>query len=471
MVDMRTMITTCMDFMISIGNALWGLPLIIMLFAISIIYTAGTKGFQFRYFGHIIKNTFGKNVFGTKNSERGISSFKAFCTALCNTLGTGNIAGVGVAISLGGPWAIFWIWVACLLAMIIKYGEIALGVKYRETDPETGMYCGGYMWYVEKGLGRNWKWIGVVYALFYAVTTAVNGPAVQTNSITATAVQYLPIPSIFIGIFVAILLALILIGGLVRISNFAGRVVPAMALVYFVGTLYVLVMNIGNIPGTFGMIIYSAVHDTQAIAGGFGGAGVAMAVRYGFARGFFSNGAGCGDAPFIHSSADVKHPVEQAMWGVSEVFVDGITCTCTALVILSTGAWETGKRGIALTLEAFSRAFQSQVAGGIFISIILAAFAVTTAVAGAYIGETCLRYIFRDQKKHKWVFILYRISICFSAIMGSSEMFVKNLERVWLLSDFYIAICTILSIIVLFLMRKEVYTLTDEYKESVSQKQ
>lgn len=459
------LLTVIDEILIPVGNFLWGMPLIIMLFGIALVYTIGTRGFQFRYFGYILKNTFGKNIAGQRNTMSGITSFKAFCTALCNTLGTGNIAGVGIAIALGGPGAVFWIWMASLFAMIVKYGEILLGCKYREVDPETGMYRGSIMLYIEKGLGKSWKWIAICYAFVYMVA-GFNGPCMQINTIATTVTSYVNIPPFTIGIAAAIFMGLILLGGMSRLSNVAEKIVPFMAVLYFLGTVFVLIKYYQVIPDTFALIFKSAISDTQAIAGGFGGASVAMAARYGVARGFFSNGAGCGDAAFAHSAADVKEPGDQAIWGISEVFIDGIVCTCTALVILSTGAWTTGKSGAVLTAEGFTRAFESYLGGGIYLSVIIAAFAFTTAVFGAYVGERCLEYFVKNNKLRT----VYRIIMCLAAILGTNQVFVSQLEKLWYLADFNSGVVTLLSVIALFLLRKDVFEETKKFEKYISEK-
>ncbi len=452
--------TAFVEFVVPIGNFLWEMPMLIALTAVAVLYTIGTRGFQFRCFSRILRDTFGRGMSRANQvSEQGISSFRAFCMALCNTLGVGNIVGVGIAVGLGGPGAILWIWMADLLGTIIKYGEIFLGSKYQEADPETGMYRGGIMFYVKKGLGRRWRWVAVIYAGLYGLT-AFNTPATQVNSIASAITQYFPIPPMAIGVVTAALLALVVLGGLKRISGFAEKVVPTMAVGYLLMTAVVLLRNAALLPDTFALIFRSAFTGIPAILGGFGGASASMAIRYGFARGFYSNGAGCGDAPFFHSSVPVSHPGQQAIWGISEVFVDMIVCTCTGLVILSTGAWETGLRGAALTTEAFARGLGGTTVGGIALSVIITAFAFTTALAGIFIGESCLRYFTGNRIAR----FLYRSILCVAAVMGSSPVFMERLEMLWLLSDFNIAICDLLSILVLCLMCREVFSGTREYE-------
>lgn len=451
-----------LNTVIAIGDFLWGMPMLILLCIVAILYTVGNKGFQFVYFGYIMKNTFGKILMKKRTSNKGISSFKAMCMALCNTLGVGNIAGVALGIAMGGPGAVFWIWIAGLMGMIIKYGEITLGVKYRDVDPNTGLYQGGIIWYIKKGLGKKWQWIAVAYAFIYTIAM-VNAPAVQINTIASSITSYINIPSMAIGVILAFLMVIVLIGGVKRISDFAGIVVPFMSITYIIAAVIVLVMNADQIPGAFGIIFKYAISDAQSIAGGFGGATVALAARHGLARGFYSNGAGTGDAPFAHSSADVDNPSEQGMWGVSEVFIDMIVCTCTALVILVTGAWKTAETGAELTAEAFSINFGSQLFGNLLISIIILFFGFTTALACAYIGELCLQFFTR----RRIILQIYRAIICIAAACATNPLLVNRIDILWRVGDFNTAVSIMLSLLVLILLRKDVYTCTTEYKNMI----
>ncbi len=458
------MILAVLNRLVAVGDFLWGMPMLISLSLVAVIYTVGTRGFQFTHFTHCIRNTFGKQIRGQsdKGSGRGISSYRAMCMALCNTLGVGNIAGVAVSISLGGPGAVLWIWIAGVMGLIIKYAEITLGVKFREVDQDTGMYRGGLMWYVEKGLARHWKWLAVVYAAFYVVSN-INAPAVQVNTIASSVTAYFDIPSLLIGIVAAILMGLVLLGGVKHISSFAEKVVSFMSVAYFIVAVLTLVLNLSRLPGAVGLIFRYAFTDAKAVAGGFGGASVAMAARYGFARGFYSNGAGEGDAPFCHSYSDVDHPVKQGIWGVSEVVVDTIMCTCTALVILVTGAWETGESGAALTALAIGSAFKSGVFGNLFIMVAVAFFAFTTAVMCAHYGEICLRYFTRN----KMVCNAYRLIICLVAVFATNPVFVDRVDILWRLGDFNVALCILISLVTLVLLRKEVFASTEEYKKEL----
>ena len=456
------------NLMMAAADWFWELPMLFLTGFIAVVYTVTNRGFQFTHFFRVMKATFGKM---TKEKEptgkkRGISSFKAMCMALSNTLGVGNIAGVSVAIAMGGPGAVFWLWIAGLLGMIIKYGEITLGCKYREIDSETGMYYGGIMWYIEKGLGRNWKWMAAVYAVVYVIS-GINGPGVQVNTLATSITSYFDVPSTMIGIIIAALMAVILIGGIKRISEFAGKVVPLMSVMYLVIVGVIVIINIRAIPETILIIFRYAVSDCDAVAGGFGGATVAMALRYGIARGFYSNGAGVGDSPFAHSAADVSHPSQQGIWGIAEVAVDTVVCTGTALIVLITGAWKSGESWAPLTASAIAEAFHSEAFGNIFIIIMVLFFALTTAVMCAYYGEISVRYF----TKKKCVMTVYRIIICLYAVFCTNPFFMERLDIVWRIGDFNSAFAMIISIVTLFLLRKDVAACTVEYKAMTKKKE
>ncbi|MGI6029091.1 MAG: alanine/glycine:cation symporter family protein [Candidatus Heteroscillospira sp.] len=451
---------------IAIGDYLWGWPILVSLAIVSVLYTIGTRGFQFTHFGYAIKKTFLTQIKaaqkGDSNTAHGVSSFKAMCMALCNTLGTGNIAGIAVAISLGGPGAVLWIWIAGFLGIILKYSEITLGVKYREIDPDTGKYRGGIMWYVEKGLSKRWRWIAILYALVYA-GPCINAPAVQINTLASSITAYFDVPPMLIGIICALLLGLVLLGGVNRISIFAEKTVTVMSVAYFAVSMFILIRYLPQIPQAFGMIFKYALTDVQAIAGGFGGATVALAMRHGFARGFYSNGAGTGDSAFAHSYGDVDCPCDQGIWGLGEVVIDTIVCTCTALVILVTGAWESSLSGAALTASAVSIAFGSKTFGNLFIMVVVAFFAFTTALMCAHYSEISLRYFTRNQTVAK----IYRLVICLVCLFATNPVFVERVDILWRFGDFNVAMNILLSLLTLFLLRKDVFAETEKFKQSI----
>lgn len=440
------------NILMAISNWIWGWPLLILTFAVAITLSIKFKFFQFTFFGHAMKNTFGK-IFEKTEGAGDISPFQACCTALASTLGVGNIAGVSVAIATGGPGAIFWMWFVALLGFIVKFSEITLGLAYREKDPETGLWHGGFYWYVKRGLGKSWKWLGILWAIILGCAM-VFAPAVQINSLTAAIRTSFDLNPWIVGIASAVLMAIVLLGGIKGISKFAELVVPFMALAYTVVSLYVLVRFAGNIPGVFGMIFEDAFTPVAA-TGGFAGSSVLLAIRWGLARGVYSNEAGTGMAPLAHSSAAVNHPVKQGLWGIVEVFVDTIVvCTMTALVVLSTGAWDSGETGAALTSKAFGIAFNSPVAGTVFISIIIAFFAFTTALVNVYYGEICV-----DILGGKKFTMPYRILGCIFAIVGA----LGALSTLWNLFDFFFGVCAVCNLVVCFAMRKQIGALISDY--------
>ena len=440
--------------MMAVSNWIWGWPLLILTVVVAVTLTIKYKGFQFRFFGHSLKNTLGKIFEKNEGSEGNVTPFQACCTALASTLGVGNIAGVSVAIATGGPGAIFWMWAVALMGLIVKFTEISLGMAYREKDPETGVWHGGFYWTVRKGLGKHWTWIGCVWAVILGCAM-VFAPAVQSNSIVSAINSYFDVKPIIIGIIIAVLLMAVLMGGLKSISRFAETVVPFMALAYTILAIVVLILNIGNLPGAFGMV-FKGAFTTTAASGGFLGSTVMLAVRWGLARGVYSNEAGTGMAPLAHSSSNANHPAKQGLWGITEVFVDTIVvCTMTAMVVLVSGVWDSGASGAALTSLAFGTALGNQAIGTIFVSVIIAFFGFTTALVNIYYGEICLSALKLDK-----LTIPYRILGCIFAIIGS----VGALSVLWNLFDFFFGVCAVCNLFLCIAMRKQVWAIICDYK-------
>ena len=441
------------DAMLAISDFIWGWPILILTFGAGIILSVKLKFFQFTKFGHAMKGTFGTIFEKSEGATGDISPFQACCTALASTLGVGNIAGVSVAIASGGPGAIFWMWVTAVLCLIVKFCEIILGVAYREKDPETGMWRGGLYWDVVNGLGKKWKWFGILWALVLGIDMLF-APAVQINTVVSSLNTVFTINPIIIGIFSAVLMAVVLIGGIKSISRFAELVVPFMAIAYTACSIYVLIRYAANIPGVLSNVVKCAFTPAAA-TGGFAGSTIMMAVRWGLARAVYSNEAGTGTAPLAHSTAAVNHPVKQGLWGITEVFVDTIVvCSMTALVVLCTGAWESGSTGAALTSQAFGTAFGNTTAGGIFIAIIIVFFAFTTAVVNVFYSEVCLNLVFG-----KKIIFPCRIAGCLMAIVGA----VGALSTIWNLYDFFLGFCQIFNLIVCVVMIKKIVLLVNDY--------
>lgn len=440
------------NILMSISNFIWGWPLLILTFTVALILSIEYRFFQFTIFGHAMKMTFGK-IFAKAEGKGDITPFQACCTALASTLGVGNIAGVSVAIATGGPGSVFWMWFIALLGFIVKFAEITLGMAYRERDPDTGLWRGGFYWYVKSALGKKWQWIGIVWAVILGCAM-VFAPAVQINSIVGAMNTSFNISPWIIGIASALIMAIVLVGGIKSISKFAVMVVPAMALVYTIVSIIILITHAEAIPGAF-RLIFKYAFTPAAASGGFTGSAVILAIRWGIARGVYSNEAGTGMAPLAHSSATVNHPVVQGLWGIVEVFVDTIiVCSMTALVVLCTGVWDSGASGAALTTMAFSAAFGNDFAGTVFVTIVISFFAFTTALVNVYYGEICISIL-----GGKKLILPYRILGCIFAIVGA----VGALSTLWNLFDFFFGVCAICNLIGCFLMRKHIGALIRDY--------
>lgn len=440
------------DLIMDFTNWLWGWPLLILTVVVAVSLTLNYKAFQFTIFGHAIKNTLGR-IFDKGTGEGNISPFQACCTALASTLGVGNIAGVSVAIATGGPGSIFWMWAVALMGLIVKYTEIALGMAYRVKDPDTGVWHGGFYWTVRNGMGKAWTWICVVWAVVLAAGM-VFAPAVQANSIVGAINSYFSVEPIIIGGVIAVLLFAVLMGGLKSIARFAETVVPFMALAYTAVSIIILLMNASAIPGAFAMI-FKYAFSPSAASGGFAGATVMMAVRWGLARGVYSNEAGTGMAPLAHSSSTANHPGQQGLWGITEVFVDTIiVCTMTALVVLCTGVWDCGEKGAALTSIAFGTAFGNQAIGTLFVSVIIVFFGFTTALVNIYYGEICLSAL-----NLRMLTLPYRVVGCLFAPIGA----VGALSVMWNMFDFFFGVCAVCNLFLCIAMRKQVYAIIKDY--------
>ncbi|MGD9007165.1 MAG: sodium:alanine symporter family protein [Desulfobacteraceae bacterium] len=414
-----------------IGAFAWGPPMLIFLVGTGFYLTIALKGVQFRKLGYSLWLALVKRK--EETDEPGdITHFQALMTALSATVGTGNIAGVATAIAAGGPGALFWMWITGLVGMATKYGEAVLAVKYRTTD-EAGTMSGGPMYYIANGLG--WKWLGFVFAVFASIAAFGIGNMVQSNSVADAVNATFHVPMYVTGIVLMILTALVILGGIKSIGKVTGTVVPVMIIFYMAGALLVLVLNIGAIPKAIALVFQEAFTPTAA-SGGFAGASVMLAIRMGVARGIFSNESGLGSAPIAAAAAQTKHPVSQALVSMTQTFIDTIiVCTMTGLVLILTGAWDSGKTGAELTTFAF----QSGFAGGKYIVTIgLMLFAYSTILGWCYYGEKSIEYIFGDKavKPYRYAFILF---------VGVGA--VAKLDFVWSLSDTFNGLMAIPNLI------------------------
>ena len=410
-----------MDFAVllsTINGFVWGPVMLTLLVGTGVFLTLRCGFIQFVQLPRALKLVFSRRkAEGTGD----ISPFQALTTALSATIGTGNIAGVATAIFLGGPGAIFWMWVCAVFGMATKYGEAVLAVKYRHVQPD-GTMQGGPMRYIADGLG--WKWLGVVFAFCGAIAAFGIGSMVQSNSVALALDTTWGIPSVATGVVLALMTGAVIIGGIKRIGKVTEKLVPAMALFYVIGALVIIVLHIGRLPEAFGLIFSHAFAPASA-AGGFAGATVSAAMRFGVARGVFSNEAGLGSAPIAHAAARTDNPVRQGLIAMTGVFFDTIVvCTMTALVILMTGAWTSGETSSALTHLAFNNGLPGP--GGLIVTLGLAVFAYSTMIGWAYYGEECISYLFGLKARTP-----YRYIFCLVIFVGAFQ----KVGLVWDFSD------------------------------------
>lgn len=434
-----------------LNGIVWGVPMLVLILGVGLYLTFGLRLLT------IVKIPFGFDLLWKgriPGADSGISPFNALMTSLAATIGTGNIAGVATAIFLGGPGAIFWMWMTALVGMATKYAEAVLAVKFRETD-ERGKHVGGPMYYIKNGLGDNWKWLAICFALFAGVAGFGIGNMVQANSIANALSANFAIPEWVTGVVLVVLVGAVLLGGIERISDIAGKLVPFMAVAYIAAATIVLALNADAIPGAFGLI-FTHAFTPSAATGGFAGAAVWAAIRFGVARGVFSNEAGLGSAPIAHAAASTKGPVSQGLVAMLGTFIDTIiVCTFTALAIIATGAWTSGETGAALTSHAFDLALPGF--GGYIIAIALTIFAFTTILGWSYYCERSLQYLFGVK-----VIMPFRAIWSLAALVGAT----LKLGFVWLLADTLNALMAIPNLIALALLSPLVFKITKEFFDS-----
>ncbi|WP_100403671.1 alanine/glycine:cation symporter family protein [Bacillus sp. FJAT-42315] len=435
---------------VNITGWIWGLPMILLLLGGGIFLTIRIGFFQFRYFPHIMKETFGK-IFSKDDAPGSVTPFQATTSALASTIGAANIVGVPVAIALGGPGAIFWMWLVAMIGMGSKYAEVVLGVKYR-TKNEAGEWTGGPMHYIEKGLG--WKPVASFFA-FFLMLEIVASTMVQSNSLSQMVESSFSIPPVVTGVIVLVLVGLVTLGGIQRIGSVTEKFIPLMVIIYLVSAIIVLAFNVTEIPAAFALIFKSAFTPISA-AGGFAGAGVAAAIRWGLARGIYSNEAGMGTAPIAHAAAKTDHPAKQGLWGIFEVVIDTlVVCTMTALVVLTSGAWQevTADKASTMVVEALSTVMGSGIAGTL-ISICLFFFVLSTVVVIVFYGEKQAEYLFGLRFAMVMRFV-YLVAIVVGAIGG--------LQFIWQFLDLMLAMIIVPNVIALLFLSGEVKELTQDY--------
>lgn len=439
---LRSYIQTASDF-------LWGFPLIILLVGTGFWLTFNLRGIQFTRLWHALYLALIKRK--EDGDEPGdITHFQALMTALSATVGTGNIAGVATAIAVGGPGALFWMWITGLVGMATKYSEAVLAVKYREVD-EYGTMSGGPMYYISKGL--NAKWLGALFALFAAIAAFGIGNMVQSNSVADALESSFNLPYWQTGIILTIATALVIIGGIKNIGRVAGVLVPIMIVLYMGAALIIIFMHISLIPAAFEMIIVYAF-TPKAGLGGFLGATVMLTVRMGVARGVFSNESGLGSSPIAAAAAKTKHPVSQALVSMTQTFIDTIVvCTMTGLVLIISGEWSSGLTGARLTTVAFTTGIGSA-AGEYIVSIGLALFAYSTILGWSYYGEKSIEYLLgiKAVKPYRYIFTVF-------VFVGA----VAELETVWSIADLFNALMAFPNLVGLLVLTPVVVKVTKEY--------
>jgi alanine or glycine:cation symporter, AGCS family len=404
-----------------LNSYVWGGPMIVLLMGTGLLLTLLTGVIQFRKLGFALREVLGK-VFTRGQGRGSVTPFQAVATALASTVGVGNIAGVATAIFLGGPGALFWLWVSGLLGMCTKYAEIVIALHYREPDA-AGTMRGGAMYTLAKGL--KLPWLGAIFALLTSLAAFGIGNMVQANSLAASLNASFGISHSLTGAVLIVLTAAVILGGIKRIGEVTSVLVPFMALLYLGGGLVILIKYAGAIPAAFGLVIEGAFTGTAA-AGGFAGSTIMMALRYGIARGLFSNEAGLGSAPIVHAAAQTDHPVRQGMYGIFEVFIDTVLiCTMTGFVILVTGVWTEGITGAALSAKAFEVGLPGTwghivVTGGIML------FAFSTLIGWSYYGETGIVYLLGARAA-----LPYRLAWLVFIYLGA----VGSLHVVWDVAD------------------------------------
>ena len=447
----------------AVNNFIWGVPAMVCIFGVGLYLSIRTNFLQIRKFPYAIKTTLGRIFRKRDASDGAITPFQAVCTALAATVGTGNIAGVAGAIAIGGPGAIFWMWISALFGMCTKYAEVTLAVHYREINA-NGELVGGPMYYIKNGLSKKWHWLAYLFAAFGVLTVFGTGNATQVNTITtainSALLNYNVISesavstsNLIIGIIIAILIAMILLGGIKRIGHVTEKLVPFMALLYILLGLGVILLNIQNVPAVFASIFRGAFQP-RAVTGGIV-LSMFISLKKGVSRGIFSNEAGLGTGSIAHACADTKKPVKQGMFGIFEVFTDTIViCTLTALVILCSGvAVDYGKAaGAELTILGFTSTYGSWVS--IFTAVAMCCFAFSTAVGWGLYGARCIEFLFSG-KVIKPFMVIYSLV----AILGATA----NLGLMWSIAETFNGLMAIPNLIALFLLSGTVVKLTKEY--------
>lgn len=431
----------------SVNSVVWGPVMLILLLGTGVFLTIGLRGITITR----IPFAFAQLLKGRKGSGEGeISPFNALMTALSSTVGTGNIAGVATAIGIGGPGALFWMWCTALVGMATKYAEAVLAVNYRETDA-AGKKVGGPMYYIKNGLGKRWRPLAFLFALFGSLAGFGLANTVQSNTVSQVLYNNFNIPTLMSGLVMAFMVALVLLGGIKRIAQVAGKLVPLMTAIYLLSTLIILSINIAEIPAALTLIVKSAFNGTAA-TGGFAGATIMLALRMGVSRGIFSNESGLGSAPIAHAAAETNSPVRQGTIAMLGTFIDTlIICTMTGLVLIVSGVWSSDLQGAAMTLSVFDATLPF---GGNILSLCIALFAFTTMLGWSYYGERCAQFLLGSK-----VVIPFRVLWVLGVFIGTQ----MSLGLVWKMSDALNGMMAIPNLLALLLLSPVVFKLTKQY--------
>ena len=446
-----------------VNNFIWGVPAMICIIGVGLFLSFRTHFIQIRKFGYAMKVTFVRMFKKREASDGALTPFQAVCTALAATVGTGNVAGVAGAIAIGGPGAVFWMWISALLGMCTKFSEVVLAVHFRETNAD-GELVGGPMYYIKNGLKKHWHWLAYLFSLFGVLTVFGTGNATQVNTIT-TAIDsalynynllpesFAPTFNLILGIILAALIALILIGGIKRIGQVTEKLVPFMAVIYILLAIGVVVINFKSIPTVFGAI-FEGAFNPSAVTGGAVGS-FFMSMKKGVSRGIFSNEAGLGTGSIAHACADTRKPVKQGFFGIFEVFVDTIViCTLTALVILCSGVpvGYGDAAGAELTISGFTAVYGGWVS--IFTAVAMCCFAFSTIIGWGLYGTRCVEFIF-GTKANKAFLVLFSMA----AVLGATI----KLEIIWNVADTLNGLMAIPNLIAVFLLAPVVIKLSKEF--------
>ena len=450
----------------AVNNFIWGVPAMICIIGVGLYLSIRTRFLQIRKFPYAIKTTIGRVFRKREASDGAMTPFQAVCTALAATVGTGNIAGVAGAIAIGGPGAVFWMWISAALSMCTKFSEVTLAVHFRETNAR-GELIGGPMYYIKNGLGKNWRWLAALFSLFGVLTVFGTGNATQVNTITTAINSALlnyhlinedavSTSNLIIGIIIAILVATVLLGGVKRIGRVTEKLVPFMALIYIVLSLGVILLNLNRVPSVFASIVEGAFSPASVTGGVVGSFFLSM--KKGVSRGIFSNEAGLGTGSIAHACADTKKPVKQGFFGIFEVFTDTIViCTLTALVILCSGT-PVGygeAAGAELTISGFTSTYGNWVS--IFTAIALCCFAFSTIIGWGLYGARCIEYLLKE-KSIKPFMVAYSLV----AIIGATA----DLGLMWSVAETFNGLMAIPNLIALFLLSGTVARLVKQYFET-----